>query len=60
MDKLHINKDATFHKVLKEDALTLKSAWNEFKDILDYIVKRDSLPEGVWFPSEDFKWLIKQ
>jgi len=58
--KLKINQEAQFHKLVTQDSVKLMRIYNELKTEIEIIMKRDSLPEGIWFPSQDFEYLIKQ
>ena len=58
--KLKINQEAQFHKLTKEDSIKLIRVYDKLKTEIEIIIKKDSLPEGVWFPSQDFEYLIKQ
>ena len=58
--KLKINQEAQFHKLTTQDSVKLMQIYGELKIAIDIIIKKDSLPEGIWFPSKDFEYLIKQ
>jgi hypothetical protein len=60
MNKIDLNQTANLHILTEEDSVNLEFLYNEIKLEIEKIIKRDSLPNATWFPSEDFKFLIRQ